>query len=181
MSCDVGEATEGLENELWRRLENKQSYIQYNEQSSFSKLSVPSPASQLILQPFPRFTYVAAHSPTLPLLNLCHSSFSNPSFASPTSQNLHLRHLASRPWCVVSSMSGSLPETTQDRTQTKDTHSVTGYNLKFLTPPGIEPESPSWKAGFNRPLHRADMSWIQWYKLINKFHLSKHKMTLVDF
>ena len=71
------------------------------ELCSFSKLSVTSPMSQLllilkafrhftyaqlILQPFPRFTYVTTHSPTLPLLQLRHSSFSNPSFASPTSQ-----------------------------------------------------------------------------------------------
>ena len=55
--------------------------------------------TQLILQPFPRFTYITAHSPTLPLLHLRHSSFSNPSFASPTSQDFHLRHLASRPCC----------------------------------------------------------------------------------
>ena len=54
--------------------------------------------SQLILQPFCRFTYITAHSPTLPLLHLRHSSFSNPSFASPTSQALHLIHLASLPW-----------------------------------------------------------------------------------
>ena len=40
---------------------------------SFSKLSVTSPTSQLILQPFRRFTYVTAH-------------YSNPSVASPTSQ-----------------------------------------------------------------------------------------------
>ena len=59
---------------------------------------VTSPTSQLILQPFRRFTYVTSHSPTLPLLHLLHSSFSNPSFASPTSQALHLIHLASRPW-----------------------------------------------------------------------------------
>ena len=32
------------------------------------------------------------------MLHLCHSSFSNPSFASPTSQDFHLHHLASRPW-----------------------------------------------------------------------------------
>ena len=82
MSCDVGEVMESLE----------------NEQSSFSKLSVTSPMSQLILQPFPRFTYVIAHSPTLALLHLHHSSFSNPSFAYPTSQDFHLRHPASRPW-----------------------------------------------------------------------------------
>ena len=67
-----------------------------DEQSSFSNLSVTSPMSQLILQPFRRFTYVTAHSPTLPLLHLHHSSFSNPSFVSPTSQALHLIHLASR-------------------------------------------------------------------------------------
>ena len=54
---------------------------------------VTSPTSQFILQPFRRFTYVRAHSPTLPLLHLRHSSFSNPSFASPTSQDLHLIHL----------------------------------------------------------------------------------------
>ena len=52
----------------------------------------------LILQLFRHFTYVTAHSPTVPSLHLRHSSFSSPSFASPTSQDLHLRHLASRPW-----------------------------------------------------------------------------------
>ena len=78
MSCDVCEVTERLENEL----------------CSSSKLSVTSPTSQLILQPFRRFTYVTAHYPSLPLLHLRHSSFSNPSFASPTSQALHLIHLA---------------------------------------------------------------------------------------
>ena len=54
--------------------------------NSFSKLSITSHTSKLILQPFRRFIYVTAHSPTLPLLHLRHSSFSNPSFASPTSQ-----------------------------------------------------------------------------------------------
>ena len=85
MSCDIGEAMESLE----------------NEQSSFSKLSVTSPTSQLTLQPFPRFTYVTAllilkafnhftyvtaHSPTFPSLYLRYGSFSNPSVASPMSQ-----------------------------------------------------------------------------------------------
>ena len=64
---------------------------------SRSNLSVTSLTSQLILQPFRRFTYVTAHSPTHPLLHLRHSSFSNTSFASPMSQALHLIHLASRP------------------------------------------------------------------------------------
>ena len=41
----------------------------YSNLRSFSNLSVSSPTSQLILQPFSRFTYVTAHSPTLlPLL-----------------------------------------------------------------------------------------------------------------
>ena len=77
MNCDIGEVTERLENEL-------------------SDLSVITPKSQLILQPFRRFTYVTAHSPTLLLFHLRHSSFSNPSFASPTSQALHLRQLVCR-------------------------------------------------------------------------------------
>ena len=71
-------------------------HLQGGRCSSLSNLSVALPTSQLILQPFRRFTYVIAHSPTLPLLHLRHSSISNPSFASPT-QALHLIHLASRP------------------------------------------------------------------------------------
>ena len=45
-------------------------------------------------------TYVTAHPPTFPLLHLRHTSFSNPYFASPTSQAFHLGliHLASRSW-----------------------------------------------------------------------------------
>ena len=59
---------------------------------------VTSPTSQFTLQPLRRVIYVPAHSPTLPLLHVRHSSFSNPSFVSLTSLALHLRHLASRPW-----------------------------------------------------------------------------------
>ena len=92
MSCDVGEVTE--------RLENKLCSLYCRQLCSFSNLPVTSPTSQLILQPFRCFTYVTAHSPTLPLLHLRHSSFSNPSFASPTSQALYLIHLASLPWCL---------------------------------------------------------------------------------
>ena len=76
-------------------------YLRHN---SFSNPSVALPTSQLILQPFRCFTYVKAewaelilqpfrhftyvttHSPTLPSLHLRHSSFSNLSVASPTSQ-----------------------------------------------------------------------------------------------
>ena len=45
-----------------------------------------SSAFLLILQPFRHFTYVTAHSPTLPSLYLRHTTFSNPSVASPMSQ-----------------------------------------------------------------------------------------------
>ena len=69
---DVGEVTESLENqnELWRRW-------------SDWKLGE---WAELILQAFCRFIYITAHFPTFPLLYLHHSSFSNPSVASPTSQ-----------------------------------------------------------------------------------------------
>ena len=80
---------------LWDYLSTVIFYLQYNELCSFSNLSVTSPTSQLILQPFRRFTYVTSHYATFPLHHLRHSSFSNPSFASPTSQALHLIHLAS--------------------------------------------------------------------------------------
>ena len=57
MICDVGEVTESLEN-----------------------------TAKLILQSSSHFTHVTAYSPTLPSLYLHHSSFCNPSVASPTSQ-----------------------------------------------------------------------------------------------
>ena len=87
-------------------------FVTFLRHSSFSNPSVASPTSQIILrpfftslhlrhklifQPFRHFTYVTALFPTLPLLHLRHSPFSDPSFASPTSQALHLRRLASRP------------------------------------------------------------------------------------
>ena len=50
------------------------------------RATCPARLSRLILQPFRHFTYVTSHSPTLPSLYLRHSSFSNPSVVSPTSQ-----------------------------------------------------------------------------------------------
>ena len=64
MSCDVAEAKEGVENEALLHL-------------TWVKQS-------LIPQPVPCFIYVTAHSPTLLSFHLRHSSFSNPSAASPT-------------------------------------------------------------------------------------------------
>ena len=70
MSCDVGEATERLENDL----------------CSFSNLSVASPTLQLILQLFRCFTYVTAHSPILPLFHIDVTDH------SPTLLSFLLRH-----------------------------------------------------------------------------------------
>ena len=104
MSCDIGKARKGLENELSIASPISQLILQpfpcftyitahspsfsslHLHHSSFSNPSLALPTSQLILQAFRRFTYITGHSPTLPLLYLCHSSFSNPSIASPTSQ-----------------------------------------------------------------------------------------------
>ena len=72
MSCDVGEVTESLENELWRRWSDGK----LGEwASSFSNPSVGLPTSQLILQPFRCFTYVTAHFPTLLSFLLRHRLF----------------------------------------------------------------------------------------------------------
>ena len=78
MSCDVGKVTEGLENEFWRRWCD-------GKVGEWAKLIVIVIA-KLILQPFRDFTYVTTNSPTLPSLYLRHSSFSNSSVASSTSQ-----------------------------------------------------------------------------------------------
>ena len=74
MNCDVGEATEGLENELWRRWSD-------GKVGEWAVLIVIVIA-ELILQPSRRITYVT-------------TAFSNTSVALPTSQALHLIHLAS--------------------------------------------------------------------------------------
>ena len=87
----------------------------YLRHSSFSNPSVTSPMSQIILQPFFRFSYVTSsslnspgrtHSPTFPSLHLRHNSFSNPSVASPTSQVFHLIHLPSSPWSCLTLVLG---------------------------------------------------------------------------
>ena len=118
MNCDVGEATEVLENELLILPFPHFTYVKTHSptllllhlcHSLFSNLSVTLPTSQLILQPFHHFTYVTAHSSTILLLHLHQSSFSNPSFASPTSQALHLIHLVSLPCCSFSNPSVASP------------------------------------------------------------------------
>ena len=76
MSCDVGEVMESLEPSF---------LLLHLRCSLFFNPSIASTTSQLILQPFYRFTYITADSPTLLSLYLHHISFSNPSIALPTS------------------------------------------------------------------------------------------------
>ena len=67
MSCDVGKAQEGLENELWRRWSDgivSEWAELYLRHSSFFNPTVASPTSQLILQPFSCFSYVTDSSLT---------------------------------------------------------------------------------------------------------------------
>ena len=58
-----------------------------SQQSSFSNLYVTSPTSQLILEPFRRFTYVTAYSPTFRCFTYVTAELIMQTFPS-----LHLRH-----------------------------------------------------------------------------------------
>ena len=75
---DVGEATEGLENEL----------------CSFFNPTVTSSTSQLIFQPFRCFTYVTAHFQPF-------HCFTYVTAHSSTLLSLLLHHLVSRPWSLT--------------------------------------------------------------------------------
>ena len=63
--------------------------------------------------------------------------------------------MAGLPECVVNTISVPPPETTQDKTQTKNTRPVPGLKLKFLIPPVIEPGTPRLvgRQGLYRPRH----------------------------
>ena len=102
MNCDVGEVSESLENELCSSTSQLilQPFRRFIYVSSFSNpfrcftyVTAHSPTVPSLylrhssfFKPIRCFTYVTAHSPTLPSLYLRHSSFSNPSLALPTSQ-----------------------------------------------------------------------------------------------
>ena len=91
MSCDGG-----LENAVCSRCWRMRCVVgegwrmsrahSYSHSRAHSPTFVTSSTSHLILQPFRRFTYATAHSPTLPSLHLHHNSLSNHSVTSPTSQ-----------------------------------------------------------------------------------------------
>ena len=82
MSCDVGEATEGLENETLTLVIASR----INPRKLPKGTTLSAFCADWILQTFRCFTNVTAHSPTLPSLYPYHGSFSYPSVTSPTSQ-----------------------------------------------------------------------------------------------
>ena len=76
MSCDLGEATEGVGGEGSAHSPILASlHLRHSSFSSLAKPSVASSTSQLIIQPFRRFTYITACSPTLLRLQLRHMHF----------------------------------------------------------------------------------------------------------
>ena len=87
MSCDVGKAAEGLENELWSRWSD----IKVGEwgSASLSNPYITLPTSQLIFKPFRRLTYVTAHSTTFTLLDLRHRHFTYVSWRAAFAILLH--------------------------------------------------------------------------------------------
>ena len=89
---------------------------------------------ELILQPFRHFTYVTTHSPILPSLYLHHSSFSNPSVASPTSQFILLSLF--RFSYVTSSSLNSPGEPPMERNKVLDKWQVKIYAI--WNPYGVE-------------------------------------------
>ena len=95
MSCEVDKATEGLENELCSPGELSVELATQEKSKKGWRMNcdvgeaTEGLENELILQHFRHFTYITAHSPTLLSLYLRHSSFFNPSVASPTSQLIH--------------------------------------------------------------------------------------------
>ena len=109
MSCDVGKAVEGLENELWcrwsdvrvgewggRRCRAHSPTLPslYLRHSSFSNPSAALHTSQLILQPFRCFTYAIGTSTTSQLILQHFRRFTYVTGHSTALPLLHLRHEA---------------------------------------------------------------------------------------
>ena len=208
MSCDIGEVTESLQNqnELWRRWSDKAWRMSRTHSPSFqsrhlchssfwfSKLSITSPMSQLILQPFPRFTYITTHSPTLPLLHLRHSSFSNPFLCSfynllvisptsqlilqpffrfSTSQALHLIHLASHPWYGGRKLAGRPRNRWEDMVQKDATILLRVWNWREMARTREEWRGRIWEAMAGK---LAEAPW--WWFLVMSIGEFLHKLVL---
>ena len=112
-------------------------YLYIYELCSFSNLSH-------------HFTYVTAHSPTLLSLYLRHSSFSNPSFTSPMSLALHLRHLANRPsisTLVTKFSQNIVADTDKNKAPNHDYHKCSSSFLSI-----VKSQPVSWKRSDQVPV-----------------------------
>ena len=87
MTCDVGEATKGC---------RMRQSLTLQTLHRFTYVTAHSPT-------FPPLYYITARSTTVPLLHLCHSSFSNPSTASSTSE------LILQPFCCFTYITAHSP------------------------------------------------------------------------
>ena len=103
MSCDVGETTEGLENELIIQPFRHLTYVTthsptlpslYLRHSSFSNPSVALPTSQLVPQPFrcSSFSNLSVTSPTSQPIFQPFRRFTYVTAHSPTLSLHHIRH-----------------------------------------------------------------------------------------
>ena len=163
MSCDVGKAAEGLENEALPHSPPLTSL--HLRHCSFSNPSAALPTSQLILH-HSHFTYVTAHSPTLPLLYLHHCSFSNPSAALPTSQ-LILQSFRCLTYVIVTSPTSQLILQPFCRFIYAAAHSTTLPLLTYIT--GSSSTSPG-----ELTMHRGMKSlwWTSLLQQVTKFRSS---------
>ena len=129
---------------------------------------------QLIHQPFHRFTYVTVHSTTLPLLHLCHSSFYNPSIASPMPQLIHqpfhrftyvtvhsttlpLLHLCHSSFCLILQLFHCFTYTTA--------HSPTLPSLHLSHSSFYNPSIASLTSQALHLCHLASCLWYSMYKI----------------
>ena len=145
---------------------------------SDGKLSVASPTSQLILQLFPCFTYITTHSPSLLLLYLRHSSFSNPSIASPTDVQAResprgmrcsgtiLRIITSHTWVHAFSLADSIVSTFLSRLFSWLDHSTSQFILQPFFCFSYVTSSSLNSPGEPHMLHQAGYLLITWYRMI---------------
>ena len=62
--------------------------------------------------------------------------------------------------CDKHDVRASAEDNTGQNTDKGHTHQIPGENLKFLTPPGIEPGQPGWKAETLPTTPRGRMFWF---------------------
>ena len=162
MSCDVGKATEGLENELWCRWSDGK----VGEWANIIVIVI----AKLILQPFRNFTYVTTHSPTLPSLYLRHSSFSNPSVASPTSHFI-LQHFFR--FSYVTSSSLNSPGEPPMSSGTYNPNACESDSCR-------ENHTRHWIRGSRVQTRRGSMDFFQSVKILNMTSFGREVKPLVQ-